>query len=808
MKKVNFMQKSITYTVVWGVFFGIILYFPVNAVFSKVTDPQIEFSTPIEDGYVFYTPAIEFTGKISSTKSSLDQLTVKVFKLQGKKKPREITKEGVFQIDEKDDEYKWSFLMDFADGKHTLSFEVADKEGNTNKIKTTFIVNTKNSNGDNSQIPPLLWPDFENGEEENETVTGPLISEIRIMPSKGVVKDMTNVPLDAKLILVVKDSVNVKYTKPFIITTESGKIVKSIEEDAPPEIVGVSVNDTYKEYYLPFTPVEPLNPATTYQVHVNHEIANEAGGTISPRFFQFTTVTNHARNVLHGDVMGNTNSCAYCHNTHSGKNESLIGGQYGNLDGDMVCMTCHDGTGGPPMSGRDKHDIPNKHDEIGGNNKNGNSCTSCHNPHIGESDDNPHKIQDYFEYKHTSEIGKINSQETLCETCHGPDDEKRNEVFSKNYYQVYSYKEMNVTDNANDFSLCFSCHDGNKASDIKKYYTNDTTKSGHFITAIDGSNQNGQMACADCHETHRSGNLYLLKDNLGRPDEEKFISGKAWSATTERDFCMTCHDYSIEMYGKTATLKKTDRIAVTVIKDEPDEETEITDDTEKEKNNEEKEIGNEENEENDKEISNEESKENDKEIDNEENKKDEKEISKEENKEDEINKEENKKSEKEISNQANKENEKEISNDTNVEKEIERKTETKAETNNELTDESDKVTEEETDEKIDDETKDPPKKGPKIEIKYIDAPIPGHQSNDTDACSSCHGRSGQGEKERIISAAHAPIRGNDVSLNSSLFSNYNKKWIASQTLFGKNILSNKENNKRKAEVSKVLPSYK
>lgn len=726
MRKVNFIQKLITYTVVWGIFFGMILYFPVNAVFSEVTDPQIEFSTPIEDGYVFYTPAIEFTGKISSMKSPLDHLTMKVFKLQDKKKSLEITKEGVFQIDEKDGEYKWSFLMDFSDGKHSLTFVVEDKEGHTNEIETTFIVNTKNNSGDNSNIPPILWPDFANGGGESETVTGPLISEIRIVPNEGTVKDMTNVPLDSKLILVVKDSEKVKYTKPFIISTESGKIVKSIEEDTLPEVIGVSVDETYKQYYLPFTPAEPLDPATTYQVHVNHEIANEAGGTISPRFFQFTTVTNHAGNALHGDVMGNTNSCAHCHSTHSGKNESLIGGKYGNLDGDMVCMTCHDGTGGTPMTGRDKLDIPNKHDEIGGSNQSGNSCTSCHNPHLGESDDNPHKLQDYFEYNHTSEIGKINSQATLCETCHGPDDEKRNEVFSKNYYQVYSYKTMNVTGNADDFSLCFSCHDGSKALDIKQYYTNDTTESGHFITATDGSHQDGQMPCADCHETHRSDNLYLLKDNLGhidRPDEEKFISGTTWSATAERDFCMTCHDYSIEMYGKTAPLKKTEQIAVTVIKDETVEEIEPTEDVETEMNNE-----------------------------------------------------------------VNDEVETETSNDTNVEVETEPETETEVETNNEPTDKSDNVTEEKTDEEIDNEVIDLPKKEPEIEIKYIDVPIAGHQSNDTSACSSCHGN-GQSEKERFISAAHAPIKGNYLSNKASLFSNYNKKWTAAQTLFNKSILS-------------------
>nr|WP_248278331.1 cytochrome c3 family protein [Bacillus sp. DNRA2] len=228
----------------------------------------------------------------------------------------------------------------------------------------------------------------------------------------------------------------------------------------------------------------------------------------------------------------NTNSCANCHSTHNGDNANLIGGTVQDDQGEYLCMACHDGTVASAMPEYDS-DAPHfqSHQNI---KDEGESCASCHNPHTAWTKENPNKIKD-----------KSGT--------------------------VYNYKKNLGL--ATDFNLCLRCHDGVKGSNIKQFYEDPTLLyySGHNMTATDGSTAadgtplKGQLACADCHETHgNSDSVYSLKGNLGnikRDTGDIFPKtvGTEFTAEMERDFCTKCHftpidgtKKAIEMYGNTA----------------------------------------------------------------------------------------------------------------------------------------------------------------------------------------------------------------------------------------------------------------
>ena len=278
-----------------------------------------------------------------------------------------------------------------------------------------------------------------------------------------------------------------------------------------------------------FTPANQLDPSTTYYVYVNPSITNDFGNRIFPKVVKFTTAHINHLGDIHGNYTNNTNSCANCHSTHNGKNPTLEGGSYGSEAGNY-CMACHDGTNGSPMP--DNYNTDNKHAQhTDGKLKGAESCTGCHNPHAAWTKENPARLQSI-------------------------------QVAGASHFQAFVYKKANTaTGAAEDFSLCFSCHDGSKAVDIKQYYTNDTlvAQSGHNITATDGSTLDGQLACADCHETHGSNNIMLLREELGHvklADIDKFkTTGTKWDAINERQFCLKCHNNTTEIYGKTGTYK-------------------------------------------------------------------------------------------------------------------------------------------------------------------------------------------------------------------------------------------------------------
>ncbi|MHB1167327.1 MAG: cytochrome c3 family protein, partial [Carboxydocellales bacterium] len=166
--------------------------------------------------------------------------------------------------------------------------------------------------------------------------------------------------------------------------------------------------------------------------------------------------------------------------------------------------------------------------------------------------DNPNMLKDYYYYDHqdpTNPYLPNSSEEQLCETCHYG----AIKIDSRVSYVQYQYKKWSTTTGlANDYSLCLRCHNGKGVVDIAAYYN---APSRHSLKAADGSRLNGNIACADCHYTHGSPNLKMLKERLGHNKTQSFQpAGRVWDAATERLFCTRCHNNSTELYGITTNF--------------------------------------------------------------------------------------------------------------------------------------------------------------------------------------------------------------------------------------------------------------
>ncbi|WP_251551909.1 cytochrome c3 family protein [Neobacillus muris] len=271
------------------------------------------------------------------------------------------------------------------------------------------------------------------------------------------------------------------------------------------------------------------------------------------------------------------------------------------------CTACHDGTLNAPVtsgiSATYHHDNPSDYGKNSTNKlKDATTCTSCHNPHMEWSKENSNLLKDHYIYQHNGEdlnlsvandpdqnkltAVKIDSLDTHCGKCHidnlvyDKDAQKKVSIFDTNSFPGVEYsalaykksltatseitaKEITDTDAPNtvqDYSLCLQCHNNNNnqkngATDIEKYYTKSAAESGHFLALpdgqalqADGSNLNGSIPCSECHETHGSTNIKMLKTQLGHENPQDFTAATgSWDASKEKDFCMKCHD------GTTAT---------------------------------------------------------------------------------------------------------------------------------------------------------------------------------------------------------------------------------------------------------------
>lgn len=538
VKRMNYKRKFISYFVITSVFLSSFLFYsPADIVLSAQGDPYIEVTSPIE-GAVFDVTTVDFAGNISDDSTSNDQLIFKVFENpESSSEPLDITKDGKLTLIADEKIGKWTFSKEFSEGTHSLTFEVSDGDGKSAKITRTFTIEktlvTEEQNGNGT-----IQETSETQVEETSIVDNvpsvenqgarPYIVNMKIIPPGAKVEseylpaeDMTQVPLGSKILMVIKETGSLTYTKPLIVSSNKGDIQskEDIEGLAPQR-------NEDGDYVITFSPVKEFDPSTTYYVYVNPTITNDLGNRIFSKFFKFTTINTNHLNGIHGNYANNTNACAYCHSTHNGETPTLEGGEYGSADADNFCMVCHDGTNGSPMP--DKYDSTNKHNQHSADSSG--SCTSCHNPHAAWTADNPSRIH---------------------------------RVETNGQLEPLTYEKADsASGKAEDFTLCLSCHNGTKASNIKQYYENEAliNESGHNITASDGSALNGQLACADCHETHGSNNLMLLREELGNvklADTDKFkTTGTAWNAVDERQFCLKCHNNSTEVYGKTSTFKE------------------------------------------------------------------------------------------------------------------------------------------------------------------------------------------------------------------------------------------------------------
>ncbi|WP_066258869.1 cytochrome c3 family protein [Neobacillus drentensis] len=601
MKRKNYKRKLISYFVIWSVVLSSLLFSsPDNIVVSASAVPEIQILTP-NAGAEFNTPTVEIKGNISDDLTTADKLSVKVFEQVDAQQPVDITGEGILTIKPQNQYADFSFSKDFNEGVHTLTFVVTDEEGVSSKVERSFSIEASTVQADDnpatidngtttddspasagngtttddtpaSTITDTTTNPSQPTTEENGTTTGatdntqpsdeigkrPYMAKMYLIP-KGTedqyepgkaapssflpAEDMTRVLLDYKILIDIRSKEPLSESQPLITffgdITGTEKLIKTTE-----------LSNGVKAYTFIFTPDKQLETGKTYYVYLNPKFSNERGIEIIPRFLKFTTVSENYgsyqfsadkgnvdrdNDYIHGPFSNVTNACAFCHSTHEGNSPTLEGGKYGS-EGNNLCMACHDGTNGSPKI------IDNDNNE---HSKNANvSCSSCHNPHTPGTKENP------------------NSMHSVS----APDS-------NGSHFKAYN-KASSANGNADDFSLCLSCHNGKEdttshkiVSDIEKYYKDPTliNQSGHNIKATEdsGSELNGQLPCAECHETHGSENLNMLRTELGniniKDDSKKFIStGKDWNVANERNFCLKCHNQSTKMYGKTAQFKEKD----------------------------------------------------------------------------------------------------------------------------------------------------------------------------------------------------------------------------------------------------------
>ncbi|MEO2077623.1 MAG: cytochrome c3 family protein [Bacillus sp. (in: firmicutes)] len=537
MKRMNYNRKLISYILTWSVFISsLLLYSPNNIAFSASGVPELEITNPVT-GTVLDVSTVEFIGKVSDDLTTSDKLQLKVFEqVSDTQQPVDITGEGKLTITLQDTYADFTYSKDFSQGNHTVTFVVTDEDGVSNKLDFPFTVKIP----DAVQAAPILnntdFADVSQATVE-ESVNRPYMAKMYLVPKDAVddyqpgeavpssflpAEDMTRVPLDYKLLIDIRSTEPVTDTQPLLTFFGDITGIEKLNKTT-------KLNNGINAYTYTFTPDKQLEAGTTYYVYLNPNFKNSLGEKLVPRFLKFTTKSTYENyqfeadkgnpvrdhDYIHGPFSIVTNTCSFCHSTHNGNNEFLESGKNG-TDGDELCMACHDGTNGSPSL--ESNYANNKHHKDSGA-----ACSTCHDPHNPGTKTNPNSL-----YK----------------------------AVYNGLTQLLAYKKASEsTGAAEDFSLCLSCHNGGKASNIEQYYKNDTqvSQSGHNIVATvdSGSPLNGQLPCAECHETHGSKNMKMLRTNLGNVQEANPFSKTSgnWDSSAERQFCLSCHNGKTVIYG-------------------------------------------------------------------------------------------------------------------------------------------------------------------------------------------------------------------------------------------------------------------
>lgn len=333
----------------------------------------------------------------------------------------------------------------------------------------------------------------------------------------------------------------------------------------------VSDSTDGKEKELIFTPIRDKGnvweKGKTYVAALNGPLNIDPS---TPSTFQFTIEpmesnpnsslgTNPHSFMLSAD---NNNTCFTCHGTQ--KTLDLMNGKTVGDAATDFCLACHDGTVAKYIVGSDEKFRHGK--EVEGQSRMTTSqCSDCHDVHLNNSDGNVLLLKSTTEYVHQNPIDTSNK---TCYTCHRDETGQKQSEAEKNGLKLKPYKYLKYSDEPRkkeDMSLCFSCHNANgTAPDIEKFFT---VESGHNILFDSNASteQEGYLSCSDCHETHGSKNIYILKSSLGNQStvsysaSEKFETGNVQKdRQAQIDFCMGCHNGASVIYGRSPKLLNKD----------------------------------------------------------------------------------------------------------------------------------------------------------------------------------------------------------------------------------------------------------
>ncbi|MEH7545164.1 cytochrome c3 family protein [Neobacillus vireti] len=516
------------------------------------------------------------TGTVSDNQPTTEPLTINVIYPDGHKDPLVPDSGG-----------KWSFQTSITAKLNHYKIEAIDS---SNNIKEIFVQRPyiQSITMNVFKYRQKVYESPEPYKEEDVTASVNILE-------KDVI---TRVSINQTIIIELSDTLSNAIdnsNNPFIIYDKNQKEVP------------FDVNFTPPSNKITLTNQVALNPDETYYLKFNPSLISldyndgtrKLVDNLNNPFFsitkQFTTVSNAAKNFAingytvqemtnlqqlpHGAYNNNVNNCAICHNTHEGANSSLESKDIAQ----GYCMACHDGTTGPKMVNFDSS-IKSKHEtqKITEHDTKSGSCTACHNPHLTWSEDNPNLLIDHYVYEHNAEdnwegnlVGKIDSNVQMCEACHGRFTYSYKSLAEESGgYNVLHYRQENtaignITETAevkngvtnkvlhvDDYNLCFTCHNSEKQTkdgtkDILTYYSNSSSQ--HKLTALDGSKLNGSLPCSECHDTHASKNILLLKDKLGHENQQVFSLTKIedWTDQKKREYCLTCHNGKTILFGVT-----------------------------------------------------------------------------------------------------------------------------------------------------------------------------------------------------------------------------------------------------------------
>ncbi|MDR7237735.1 cytochrome c3 family protein [Neobacillus drentensis] len=554
---------------------------------GDTTPPSITITSPSNDQFV-NTKNEFITGQISDDITPVGELLIEVYEINTDDSTSKIASTspatGEAKIDivlnEGDSTGTWSFTKEFSEGKHKIYVEAKDSTGNLSREP---ISGTMNFTLDSSR-PVVKFLKL----NVLESLTQPDSSEINLL----VNEDLTQVRLNSTITIRFYDG-----NKIMIDETNVGSSVTLFKKSGEVKLKPIEINRVddktvdvvFKPLNQDLTTTIDFSPSTTYYILINPELIDGgqgynstmdiAGNVVFPVMKKFTTVRNNVINPNdpnvplfdqgdpHGSYTTNVNTCINCHGTHASNGPKLEKVET-ETAGSSYCMACHDGTVVAPMA--ENSSSTHKHDYQLDPKSSVGACTSCHNPHLTWKKENPNLLNSHFTYTHVDTVnmpGTYDTLNVLCESCHGRGTTILKDRPGVNYSVLHYRKSSTATGIPDDFALCFRCHDGTKEwtdsnndkktiSNIKEYYKASTSQ--HRLTAIDGSmlasgsTTDGHIPCAECHDTHGSKNIKVLKEKLGHENRQSFTAETGdWNALNERDFCIKCHNGSTALYGVT-----------------------------------------------------------------------------------------------------------------------------------------------------------------------------------------------------------------------------------------------------------------